>query len=80
MSMRLTLSTSTIPLFDLVDDDDENTLVCQLDEQPHLINIRDEVSLSAFILRTGFCLRREYISDLLSIDLLFFTCMYKIIC
>ncbi|CAB3976823.1 kinase D-interacting substrate of 220 kDa-like isoform X1 [Paramuricea clavata] len=49
MSMRLTHSTSTIPLFDLVDDDDENTLVCQLDEQPHLINIRDEAAQTLLI-------------------------------
>ncbi len=51
MSMRLTHSISDIciRLFELIDDDDVNTLTRQLDEQPHLINIRDEVSLSAFI-------------------------------
>ena len=46
MSMRLTGSISTLGLFDLIDDDDVNALVNQLDEQPQLINIRDEVSKS----------------------------------
>jgi hypothetical protein len=45
MSIPLTRSISNIPLFDLVDDDDDvDVLARQLDEQPHLINIRDEVS------------------------------------
>ena len=46
MSMRLTSSISTLGLFDLIDDDDVNALADQLDEQPQLINIRDEVSKS----------------------------------
>ena len=44
MSIRSTCSISNIPLFDLIEDDDEvDTLARQLDEQPHLINVRDEV-------------------------------------
>lgn len=46
MSMRLTRSTSTLGLFDFVDDDDVNALINHLDEEPQLINIRDEVSIS----------------------------------
>ena len=42
--MRLTHSIPAISLFDFIDDDDVIALVTQLDEQPHLINIRDEVS------------------------------------
>lgn len=54
MSMRLTRSISSVQLFDLVDDDDVNRLVCHLDEQPHLINIRDEVCFCFYHFRPRY--------------------------
>ncbi|XP_028400264.1 kinase D-interacting substrate of 220 kDa B-like isoform X2 [Dendronephthya gigantea] len=49
MSIRLTRSISSVLLFDLIDDDDVNTLVCHLDQQPELINIRDEAAQTLLI-------------------------------